>query len=497
MMAQKYLHELLEEDQEPFLLHKYISDKRSKIKTQIYPRKSHKPLHQNSNFPTNLCKNVCLFSFPETTTTTPELRKSPLFDFQSPKAKTKSPIKFQIPSRTANLLLEAALKIQKHSSSKTKSTGFGLFGSLFKRLTQRNHKRKEIEGSELNLCVKDILKLESRKLSNGCMKEEEKLDFYNGRSSSCVWSESNEDKSLDMETWSSSSSRHCDNDCETKEIEFITNHQKDNNTHSVFCHDINRFCDSFVLQNCPFSGRHTPELSSSAAPSPSHHKTQDKESNNGGEEEKEDKEQCSPVCVLDPLFNDDEEGHGNDEDSSNLKCSYAIIERAKQQLLYKLSRFEKLAELDPLELEKRMLEDESDYETLMENNDYEAEGIETSYEENEFMQLVFEAMCHSSVHDIGQIPKDLKKLVYDLIMDEDRELDSLEEKEIMIKRVCKRVELWTEVESNTIDMMIEEDFTREDEKWKKNMEEIRDMASEIEVAIFSLVVEEFCEELVC
>ncbi|CAL0310508.1 unnamed protein product [Lupinus luteus] len=499
MMAQKYLHELLEEDQEPFILHKYISDRRSQIKTQIYPRKNHKPLHQNSNFPTNLCKNICLFSFPETTT--PDLRKSPLFDFQSPKPKSKSPIKFQIPSRTANLLLEAALRIQKHSSSKTKTSGFSLFGSLFKKLTQRSHKIKKIESNDLNLCVKDILKWESRKLSNGCMKEEEKLDFCNGRSSSAVWSESNEDKSLDMETWSSSSSRHCDDDCEIKEIELVTNHEKDNNE-CLCCHNINGFCDSpfrFVLQSSPSSGRHTPELPS-PAPSPPHRRsTQDKESN-GGEEEKEDKEQCSPICVLDPPFKDDEESHGNDEeDSSNLRCSYAIIERAKQQLLYKLSRFEKLAQLDPLELEKIMLEDEdeNDYETLMEDDDDEAEGREISCKENEFVELVFEAMCHTSIHDLGQIPKDLKKLVSDLIIDEDRELDSLEDKEIMIKRVCKRLELWKKVESNTIDMMIEEDFTREEERWKKNMMEIRDMASEIEVAIFSLLVEEFSEELVC
>ena len=40
---------------------------------------------------------------------------------------------------------------------------------------------------------------------------------------------------------------------------------------------------------------------------------------------------------------------------------------AKQQLLYKLCRFEKLAELDPVELEKRMQDQEEDEdETFME-----------------------------------------------------------------------------------------------------------------------------------
>ncbi|CAL0309931.1 unnamed protein product [Lupinus luteus] len=489
MMAQKYLHELLEEDQEPFLLNKYISEKRSQIKTQISPRKKHKPLQHNSNFPTNLC----LFSFPDTTT--PDLRKSPLFEFQSPSAtKTKSPIKFHIPSRTANLLLEAAIKIQKHSSktkTQSKSNGFGLLGSLLKRLTHRNQKRKEIEGSHVNLSVKDILKWESRKNSNECIKEQEKLDFCNGRRSA-VWSESNEDKSLDMETSSSSSSRHCDDDSELQEIEFEANQK----------HEINGFCNSpfrFVLQRTPSSGRHTPELPSPAQ-SPGRHIKEDKESN-GGEEEEEDKEQCSPVCVLDPPFEDDDEGHGNDdeddeEDSSDLRCSYAIMQRAKQQLLYKLHRFEKLAELDPVELEKRMLEDEDEAFTE-EGDDCEDEDSEASYKENEFIELVFESLCHSSVHDKGQIPQELKKLVSDLIVEEDIGLNSLEDREMVIRRVCKRLELWKEVEFNTIDMMIEEDFSRENGEWKKNMVQVKEMAGELELAIFGFLVDEFSGELVC
>ncbi|OIV92191.1 hypothetical protein TanjilG_30899 [Lupinus angustifolius] len=509
MMAQKYLHELLEEDQEPFFLNKYISEKRSQIKTQISPRKKHKPLQHNSNFPTNLCKNVCLFSFPDTTT--PDLRKSPLFEFQSPSAtKTKSPIKFHIPSRTANLLLEAALKIQKHSSktkTQNKSNGFGLLGSLFKRLTHRNQKRKEIEGSHVNLSVKDILKWESRKNSNGCMKEQENLDFCNGRRSA-VWSESNEDKSLDMETSSSSSSRHCDDDSELQEIEFVTNQKHD--IECVCFHDINGFCNSpfrFVLQRSPSSDRHTPDLPSPAQ-SPGRHIKEDKESN-GGEEEEEDKEQCSPVCVLDPPFEDDDEGQGNeeeeendddddddDEESSDLRCSYAIMQRAKQQLLYKLHRFEKLAELDPVELEKRMLEDEGEA-FMEEDDDHDDEDSEASYKENEFIELVFESMCHSSVHDKGQIPQELKKLVSDLIAEEYRELNSLENKEMVIRRVCKRLELWKEVECNTIDMMIEEDFSRENGEWKKNMVQVKEMAGELELAIFGFLVDEFSEELVC
>lgn len=518
-MAQMYLHQLLEEDQEPFLLNKYISDRRSQMKRpspmtslQVKKRKSTNP---NANFPRNLCKSACLFSL----TDTPDLRKSPLFEFASPVKspyKSPNPIFLHIPSRTAALLLEAALRIQKHTSKpKTKAQSFGLFGSLYKRLTQRSHKRREIEcgGGGVKVSVKDVLKWDSsvgrRKASkaNGKCKETGNVNTnasevgfacsYNiGRpSSSAVWSESNEDKSLDIETSSSGYS---------EKIHFVTNIHK----HYSTC-----FCESpfrFVLQtSTPSSGHHTPEL-----PSPSRHPTEEKESNEGeslkkfesGEEEEEDKEQCSPVSVLDPPFEDDEEGHGNgdeeeeeeEEGGFDLECSYAIVQRAKQQLLYKLRRFEKLAELDPVELEKRMQDQEEDEDdTFMEEEDGHDEKNQASCKENDFRKLIFQALCQSSVHDRQQIPEDFKKLVSDLILEEERALDSLEDKDMVISRICKRLELWKEVESNTIDMMIEDDFAREDSEWKRNIEHIRNMAGELELAIFGFLVEEFSEELVC
>ena len=171
--------------------------------------------------------------------------------------------------------------------------------------------------------------------------------------------------------------------------------------------------------------------------------------------------------------------------------------------MYKLCRFEKLAELDPLELEKRMLdreEDEDEDETYMEEDDVdvdEDEEREVSFKENDFKELVFEAVYLSMVHDRQQIPQEFKKLISDLIVEEERELDSFEDSDAVIARILKRLESWKEVESNTIDMMIEEDFSIEDGGWKKNVEQIRNMAGEIEVAIFSILVDEFSEELAC
>lgn len=205
-------------------------------------------------------------------------------------------------------------------------------------------------------------------------------------------------------------------------------------------------------------------------------------------EEEEDKEQCSPVSVLDPPFDDDDDddGHENDhgEDGFDLDCSYANVQRTKLQLLDRLQRFEKLAELDPIELEKRMLDQEEEYETFIEDE---------TCEEKVLREKVFEILCHARVNDMQQTPEDLKRLVYDLIMEEETQVNSSEERNMVIKRVCRRLELWKEVKSNTIDMMIQEDFSREEGMWKKNADQTREIALELEHAIFCFLV----EELVC
>lgn len=51
---------------------------------------------------------------------------------------------------------------------------------------------------------------------------------------------------------------------------------------------------------------------------------------NGEQEEEDEKEQCSPVSVLDPPFEDDnygvEEEDDEGHDDSDLECSYAIVQ---------------------------------------------------------------------------------------------------------------------------------------------------------------------------
>ncbi|KAB2631594.1 hypothetical protein D8674_009113 [Pyrus ussuriensis x Pyrus communis] len=430
MAAQKHLHELLREVQEPFLLNNYIADKRCQLKSASTKSQQHlqvkkrRPISQVSNFPGNLCKNACFFSLQDS----PDLRKSPLFDFSSPAAKSpcKSPnaIFLHIPNRTAALLVEAAMRIQKQSvnskpKTQNKNHGFGLIGSLFKRLKNRNRTRKrEINGGDgVQVSVKDILQWDSsvgrRKISSdqleetveSCLEVEDKSAslISIGRPSSAVWSETNEATSSNC---SQSEEESADTDCPCN------------------CYKINAFCESpfrFVLQPTPSpSGHCTPEFTSPAA-SPSRHKQEEEglqKFQAEVEEEEEEKEQCSPVSVLDPPFQEDDEGH-DDEDGFDLECSYANVQRTKHHLLLKLRRFEQLAGLDPIELEKRMLEEEDDDD---ECDDDESETSDSSREET-LDGLLREVLSKLNFPCNKSIPEDMQILFMDLIVEEQREVD--------------------------------------------------------------------------
>ncbi|KAG7961317.1 hypothetical protein I3843_09G009400 [Carya illinoinensis] len=535
MMAQKHLHELLEEDQEPFLLKNYIADRRCRLKgpspkTQLQAIKKRKSISKTPSFPGSFCKNACFLSFHDS----PDLRKSPLFDFSSPaKSPCRSPnaIFLHIPAKTSAILLEASLRIQKQSSAskskaQNKNHGFGLFGSIVKRLTHWGRNR-EIEGDRINISVKDILKWDSSvcRTSNESLKRMHKKTVAmedksasdksacetmyscscNGRPSSAIWSESNEERSLDLDFSSSSQS------VDSEVIELLTKRREDAD---FSCCD-KQFCESpfrFVLQRSPSLGRRTPEFTSPAV-SPSRHKREEKDISEAGAlekfQEEEEKEQCSPVSVLDRPFEDDDDRHEDedmDEDeheegSFDHECSYALVQRAKQQLLHKLRRFEKLAGLDPIELEKRMLEQEEDDDYEYNDDDLEEEDeieddLEASCREENVDRFLMEVLCKSHFQSLRQIPEDMKRLVSDLIIEDRREQDDFDNREEAVNRVCKRMESWKEVESNTIDMMVEQDLRKELEEWKRNQQQAGETALEIELAIFGLLVQELSEELV-
>ncbi|KAL8239293.1 hypothetical protein R6Q59_015860 [Mikania micrantha] len=431
-MGHKHLHELLQEDQEPFHLKKFIADRRSQLrststgsgKSAIVVRKR-KPII-NSTF---CVKHVCLFS----SQNSPEFRKSPFLDF--PAKDSKSPcnnaaVFLHIPARTAGMLLDAATRVQKPKPG-SKQFKFGLLGSFLRRLKDRStgSKSREIEPD-------------------------------NGTSSSPVTGkfQKKPEKSSVMET--SCSSRAVD---EIEEINCLCS-----NSSSPF---------HFSLLTSPSPTRRKPVCSSPAA------FQQDKESHQTEEMKRQDndeKEQCSPVSVLDPLFDDDEE-EPDDEDAEDdgydIECSYANVQRAKHKLLQKLKRFERLAGLDPIDLENRMLE-----QCSSDDEDVLASGEEVSTEEC-FREIV----NHLGV---GKIPWYMKNLVFDLIEEEKNE-----ELHKIVQRVCKRLYSWKVVELNTIDMIVETDFKSEGWRWC-DKESIRDVGIDIEMAIFGLLMEELSHELV-
>lgn len=92
----------------------------------------------------------------------------------------------------------------------------------------------------------------------------------------------------------------------------------------------------------------------------------------------------------------------------------------------------------------------------------------------------------------------MKRLVSDLISEEKTEINSSNnrEEEVVFGRVCKRLDSWQHVRSDTIDMMVESDLKIELDDWKKFQQQREETALEVELSIFRLLVEELAEEIV-
>ncbi|OVA05954.1 hypothetical protein BVC80_1707g59 [Macleaya cordata] len=163
---------------------------------------------------------------------------------------------------------------------------------------------------------------------------------------------------------------------------------------------------------------------------------------------------------------------------------------ARQQLLHKLRRFEQLADLDPIELEKRIAQEEEeeleDIEEEQYDDDYEDEDevFSDSYKGDLFVREVVSVSNLCNVDE--RIPSDMKRLILDLMdEEEEEECESSNDREtMMMKKLRKRLDSWKEVESNTIDMMVELDFRSDGGEWRKNQEQVRETAVAIEFDIF-------------
>ncbi|CAH8343427.1 unnamed protein product [Eruca vesicaria subsp. sativa] len=500
MSSQRHLKDLLEEDQEPFQLQSYISDQRRQI-THLQVKKR-RPVSQNAGLPSRFCRNACFFSLRES----PDPKKSPLFELKSPN-RSQNAIFVNIPARTASILLEAAVRIQKQSSegskTKTRNVGnaFGMFGSVLKKLTQR--KKREISGGKVGggvSSVKDMLGWESpvvRKIVTRKSKRKEEQNssqtqktasepqFSRRSSSSGVWSESVTNGDCDFEPSISSSSGSDGLDELTCGLMNGPDFSEDK-----------RFCESpfhFVLQTTmPSSGGfRTPNFTSPAV-SPRHDCQEMKKESYEveklkkldveEEEEEEDKEQSSPVSVLDPPFQDDDEDIHMDD--NNITSSFRSVQKAKHLLLQKLCRFEQLTGLDPLKLEKTM----SDQDT---EEDSEVEKMRNHYQ----CEIITHRVLKTYFKDITEVPEGIEALISDLVAEEMQNNSLFQDDEA--KRVCERLRSWRDVESNTIDMMVEHDFRTESlGSWRsKNDAEVAEAVLEIEFEIFKDLVEELSQNI--
>ncbi|XP_073138203.1 uncharacterized protein [Henckelia pumila] len=425
------LHELLKENQEPFRLKNYIAERRSQLKnpshkTTVLQIKNKKPIESTCFAkPGSLCKHACFLSFQNS----PDVIRSP---FPSPlKSPCKSPraaVFLHVPSRTAAMLVEAAMRIQKQQQSKNNKPGFALFGSLLKRLKDRSKNMKRAIGN-------DEIRLPTNRPSR-----------INGRK------------------------------CE----DFIC----------CFAKALSDFpsAEARPAQEAPPSV--TPEFCSPAA-SPRLPATQEKDNNKSkspktrnGEEDDEEKEHCSPVSILDPPFQD-EDGHESEEEAEEEDgdcdgSSYANVQRAKQQLLYRLRRFEKLAELDPVELERKML-DSSDEE-------FDQETVTEPDQDDDPL----------SRQDTFLMSINLKNLVTQpVVKEKGKNIGLTRNKEVVFGRIFNRLGSWKEVEFDTIDRMIGMDFKMDFDGWKGFQDLVDDIAVELELELFGMLVEELHGEMFC
>ena len=146
--------------------------------------------------------------------------------------------------------------------------------------------------------------------------------------------------------------------------------------------------------------------------------------------------------------------------------------------------------MDPIELEKIIQEEEEEEEEELENYK-ESVQWDNAYDIERFVKEV--------ANNASSQPRDMRKLVMDLIAEEEAKRSDLDAREEVIQRVCKRLEEWEVVELNTIEMMVEEDLRKEVGEWKKEEEEERrgGAAMDLELAIFSVLVEELAVELAC
>ena len=161
-----------------------------------------------------------------------------------------------------------------------------------------------------------------------------------------------------------------------------------------------------------------------------------------------------------------------------------------------------MAALDPLELEKRIAQDEEDCEeedgdnkdrsSFKKNERQVKSGVALEHENTtEFIKKVLIPLDGHDLH--RQLPATVKSLVLDLAKEETEE--GTIDREVPVKTVCKKIEWWKNVEYNTIDMTVELDFTKERNEWLRNPKEVQEIVIKVEYVILGSLVDELLTDL--
>ncbi|CAK9188632.1 unnamed protein product [Ilex paraguariensis] len=215
----------------------------------------------------------------------------------------------------------------------------------------------------------------------------------------------------------------------------------------------------------------------------------------------EGKEQFSPVSVLDCPFDDE------DEVSSPFQQSLARMEGTKKKLMQKIRRFESLAHLEPVDLQKRITLLESDHESLESPPQPSSTSMQDyiltdQEEEDKIEERTFELL-----HLIkAAIPSNSKLMADDLLLDlvKERIVKGLTNTLVLTKANTFDSELLDEVKNWMNDqhreLLLEwevpenrQAYLRDMEKggtWTKLDEEKQEVALELEFDVFASLVDE-------
>ncbi|KAK6285585.1 PREDICTED: uncharacterized protein LOC18614229 isoform X1 [Theobroma cacao] len=204
-----------------------------------------------------------------------------------------------------------------------------------------------------------------------------------------------------------------------------------------------------------------------------------------------EKEQHSPLSVLDFEYEEDDE-----ESLSSFNRSLATMERKRQKLMQNIQRFESLAKLEPVNLEKWM----SLEETEEDGEDDDVEEEKTNEVEEKAWQLLNHVKETSLLKSYRYISID--KLLLDLFREELATKWNETRKEEVEHDMIRQAEAWINGEQNeTAKWRVWEkreayvrDMDREG-KWRKFEEEQEELALEVESRVMNILVDELLFDL--